>query len=277
MTEIAVVTDSSADIAPEKARALGIREVPVTAYVGRDPSPVFCTPASFWRAVAECGGPVRVAQPTPGDFYNTYRGILREAQSDVAILSIHAAGGLSGTLHAAHLAAEMLGGAGVKVIDSGLIGPPLGQVVTETAALVGGDHSREEIVDLVYSILSRIRVMVYAHDPERLTASGSGGWLQSLSRAATRPFRPSMYSLREGEMIPAGRCSGADEVRARFIQFIGEAKRPGFVGIMSAGEDCGGGELKENLDPAVEVEEFIIGPVLGAHLGPGSLGVFTID
>ena len=278
MPEIVVVTDCSSDMAPEKARALGIRQVPMTTYISRgaSPLPALMTPASFWGELKAAGGPVRVAQPTPGDFHKTYRDILETSDPDVTILSIHAAGRFSGALHSAHLAAEMLSGSRIRVIDSGLVGPPLGQVVVETAALVGADHSAEEIMDVVYSLLSRIRVMVYAQDLGGLTDAPPEGWWHRMSRAAYRPFQPNLYTLREGEMTPVGRCPTVEDAQARFIEFIAEAERLGFVGILIAGEEPSDTDLTDHVDPATEVEQFIMGPVLGAHLGRGSMGVFTI-
>lgn len=278
MTEIAVVTDRSSDIAPGKARALGIHQVPMTAYVGRgaSPLPASATPSSFWCEVEAAGGPVRVAQPTPADFYQTYRSILQQRGCDVTILSIGASGGLSASLNSAHLAAQMLTGARVRVIDSGLIGPPLGQVVAETATVAGDGYSEEEIMDLVYSLLSRIRVLLYAEDLGGLAGVDPGGWWQRLRGAVYGAFEPSLFTLRDGEMVAAGRCGTADDARVRLAEFVGEGQRPGFIGIMSAGGEAGDRELAGRLDPSVEVDEFVMGPVLGAHLGRGSLGVFTI-
>lgn len=283
MSKVSVVTDSSADLAPGIAGALGIHVVPMTTYVGSEVRPLDPVDGpSLWEEVRGTEGIVRTAQPTPGDFYETYAQILEGAGSDGEIISIHLSKHLSGTVRSAHLAAEMLGGSRITVIDSGLVGPPLGQVAVEAASQAGEDYGLEEVKDLVYAVISQMRVLLYAGHPNGMSGSYQG-LLGRLSTAVTSPFRANILSLDRGEIMTVGRCRDDEQATARLAGLLDESqsglRRLRLVGVMYAGTSAPPRMMEainKHLDSGVEVEEYAMGPVIGGILGPGSLGVFTV-
>ncbi len=283
MSEVAIVTDGSADLAPATADALGIQVIPVTTYVGLDVRPHDTGNAeSFWEKVGDSDAEVRTAQPTPGDFYEAYGEILEERGSDTEIISIHLSKHLSNTVRSAHLAAEMLGGAQITVIDSGLVGPPLGQVVAEAASQAGEDYGLEEVKDLVYAVISQMSVLLYAKRPGSLGGAHEG-FLGRLFASMTSPLRANMMTLERGDMVSVGRCRDEKQAVARLSELLEEKqvglRRLALVGIVYAASSAPAElvhEVKTNVDSTLEVEEYAMGPVLGGLLGPGSLGVFTV-
>lgn len=279
------MTDSSADLTPGDAQALGVKVVPMLTYVGNRAQPLCAddAPEAFWRYVAASGGdgPVRTAQPTPGDFCRTYRSIGQDGFTG-CIISIHPSELLSGTVQSARLAAGRTEGADVVVVDSQMVGPPVGHMVRE-AGLAGEDHTGEEIADFLSALLSRVQVCVYASALGELTGLQPEGWWNRLVRGMRRPLRPNIFRLIDGEFRPVGRARNSQEAIEHLSAFAAEGKpdagRVNFVGAMSAGAGAGSSlsdQLCSEVPTPVEVEEFTMGPVLGAHLGRESLGVFTV-
>lgn len=282
MSEIVIVTDGSADLAPGTADALGIHVVPMTTYIGLQARPHDDDIGSFWEKAAGGDGTVRTAQPTPGDFYEAYGRILEGRGSDIEIISIHLSKQLSGTVRSAHLAAEMLGGAQITVIDSGLVGPPLGQVVAEAASQAGEGYGLEEVKDLAYAVISQMRVLLYARQPGAMSGVHEGFWGR-LSRAVTSPLRANMLAFDQGEIVSNGRCRDEEHAAARLSEMLEDRqtglRRLSLVGVMYAAASAPAEvvhRMKKHIDSTVEVEEYAMGPVLGGFLGPGSLGVFTV-
>jgi len=283
--DVAIVTDSSADLSPDTAEALDVHVVPMVTYANEGARP-FCTgqgPDVFWADApgADPRFPVRTAQPTPGDFCRVYRDIVRDAPVS-CIISIHPSEQLSATVQSARLAADRITETTVLVIDSQMVGPPAGHAVKE-ASLAGEDHTGEEIMDFLYSLLSDLRVCVYAAALGELTQLEPEGWWNRLVRGVRRPLRPNIFELNEGEFRPAGRVRDAEEAMERLAEFASDSEagssRSNFAGSMFAGPEPDPqftDRVREIVPSSVEVEEFIIGPVLGAHLGRGSMGVFTV-
>jgi len=112
---IAVVTDSTADLPPERAQQLGIHIAPLTVRIddvwyddGNE-----LAPAAFYQKLRAARSIPTTSQPSIGRFKELYESL--EADE---IISIHISGGLSGTLNSARAAADLLPGKRIRVIDS---------------------------------------------------------------------------------------------------------------------------------------------------------------
>ena len=105
---VRVVTDSTPDIPPDIAQALGITIVPIYVRFGdrvyRDGIDI--TTAEFYRMLATSPVHPATSQPTPEDFSRVYSEHIREVDG---IVSIHISSRISGTHNSALLARNMLG------------------------------------------------------------------------------------------------------------------------------------------------------------------------
>src|SRR5947199_8768010 len=110
---VAVVTDSTADLPPERAAALGIHVVPLivnidgVAYEDGTELP----PAAFHQKLREAKSIPTTSQPSAGVFQAVYEAIDAEH-----IISVHISGRLSGTLNSAQAAAAEVKDKQVEVI-----------------------------------------------------------------------------------------------------------------------------------------------------------------
>ncbi len=284
MSNCQIVTDISSGLNQVAISATHVHVVPMTIYVGASEKPQeIDEPAEFWQQCSsEHRGTVRIAQPSPGDFFRVYNRLYAE---DGSILSVHSSQVFSKTVRAASVAAEMIDDSRIRVVDSGLIGPPMGQAVLEAAALTEEDRHAEEIARSVEEFADRVEAFFCAADLGFSTAMKKKGVAVLTSRLRSMLARSNLYCMTDGRLEPLkGRVRPAEapEYLVKLL-LTDEGRIPegtSLVGIMSAGADSHAARIKRLLQEAnveVEVEQWTIDPVLGTFLGPGSVGVFAVE
>ena len=120
MANVAVLTDSTADLSPEQAAGAGITVVPLYVRFGAEEhrAGVDLTTEQFWQKLLADGAPIpSTAAPSPGDFTKAFTAAF-EAGAD-AIVCPTIGSKLSATLQSATLAAESMTGREIHVIDTG--------------------------------------------------------------------------------------------------------------------------------------------------------------
>ena len=93
-----ILTDAGADLTAEQTQGLTIHNVPLTFTLDGDTyrSGIDVEPAAFYELLAGTKSFPTTSQPAPGDFATEYRRLIEGSDRD--ILSIHISSGLSGTL-----------------------------------------------------------------------------------------------------------------------------------------------------------------------------------
>jgi len=214
------------------------------------------------------------SQPSIGDFLAVYEPLLERGDD---VVSIHLAGGMSGTVSAAEQAREQLGADAdrVHVIDSESAcgGQGLMLLAAAAAAQMGGDA--QAVCDRARRARAQLKMWFALDTLEYLRRGGRIGgaqaWLGSTLkikpiltvesqitpvervRTSRRAFERMVDLLRERAE------AGADAWMVQHIQAPSEAQE-----LVARGREIFGNE------PAAVSE---IGPVIGAHVGPGLLGV----
>src|SRR5690349_1451908 len=92
MAGVRIVTDSSCDIRPEAAAALGIAVVPLTIRIGRDEytDGVDLSPEDFYRKMAAAPDLPETAAPSPGSFEEAFTRFRDEGADGIVCLDISA-------------------------------------------------------------------------------------------------------------------------------------------------------------------------------------------
>src|SRR6266513_5783072 len=105
---ICLVTDSTADIPLDQARANGITVVPLTVFFGDEAylDGVDLDNASFYRKLQASKELPRTSQPSPASFQEAYINLINDGAD--AILSVHLSSKLSGTYQSACTARDTL-------------------------------------------------------------------------------------------------------------------------------------------------------------------------
>jgi fatty acid kinase fatty acid binding subunit len=216
------------------------------------------------------------SQPSIGDFLEVYEPLIDEGRD---IVSIHIAGGISGTVDAARQAAERIAENGapdrVTVIDSESACGGLGLITIAAARAALSGAGAREVAERAHDT-SRWMKMWFAVDTlEYLRKGGRIGAAQAWVGSALK-IKPILTF--EREVTPIERVRTGARARARLTAYIDQHRADGadvwVVQHTQAPDEAASlvSEVEKIMGrPPMWVSE--IGPVIGTHAGPGLLGV----
>jgi DegV family protein with EDD domain len=280
---VAVVTDSTAYLPTGPAAAAGVTVVPLQldgSVFGAEGVDV--APADIAAALLERGR-VTTSRPAPAALSEAYA-----ACSDAgatAVVSVHLSGSLSGTVAAARVAAEEAP-LPVRVIDSRSTAMGLGFAVLAAAAAAdaGADAGAdvEEVAATAERVAAGTRTMFYLDTLEHLRRGGRIGAARALLGTALS-VKPILH-VADGLIVPLERVRTPSRGVARLAALAAAAASDGDGGSASvdiAVHHLAAPERAEKLvgllrSGPIRIRECYvceIGAVIGAHVGPGVVGV----
>ncbi len=280
---LAVVTDSTTYVPAALLERWQIEQV--SLYVGWGgelrPESSYGDLDAFYARLRESEQLPRTSQPSAGDFVARYEPLLRAGRD---VLSIHIAGGLSGTCESAREAARMLAHDGhrgrVEVLD-GLTGAGgLGCLVLVAAEAAAHGASIERAIAAVHDARESLDIWFCLDTLEYLRRGGRIGAAQALLGSALK-LKPILTF--GTEIAPVGRVRTHRRGLERMVAYLRELHERGasdwIVQHAQAPADAeilvAEGQAIFGCDPLFCTQ---VGPVLGAHLGVGVLvGGFTRD
>ena len=273
---VRVVCDSTADLDEAFRLAHHVAVVPLQVIIGdqsyRDGIDI--TPAELYIRMRRDGVSARTSQPSPAEFEAVFRAIT-DAGDGVVCTTISS--DLSGTYTSAAQAAESLAGRPIRVIDtrSVSVGPYAAVAAGVEAAEAGGDV--EAVATAVDELLPRIRLLFTVESLEYLRRGGRIGGARALlgSMLDVKPI----LEMEHGSIEPVGRV----RTYRRAVDSCAEAVERAAAGWGGARVFVGQGDAAEAAArltarlqaslPGTPVTQLDVGPVIGAHAGPGALGV----
>ena len=274
---VAVVTDSTAYLPSELTEGYGIHVVPLYVVLpgrsGREGLDV--GPQDVARALAVRGQTVSTSRPTPGDFVAVYRAAL-DAGAD-RIVSIHLSGELSSTSDAARLAASQVGEHLVTVVDSRSAAMGSGFDVLAAARSAAAGADAEEVAATARRTAHETSTFFVVDTLEHLRRGGRIGAAAAVlgSALAVKP----VLHVRDGRVVPLEKVRTTARANNRLVQRAVEAAGDGPVSVavhhLDAAEraDRLAAELRERLPALRELHVSELGAAIGAHVGPGAVGV----
>lgn len=154
MTQIRIVTDSTADIPLALRQELNIEMVPLKIHFGDEQflDAVTLRSEEFYPKLTSSPHFPRTSQPSPAEFLGLYQSLLEEPNTE--IISIHLSSALSGTYQSVLLASTMLeeSTGKVHVVDSRSASYGIGSLVVAAAKAAQAGQSAAEIIELVQTI-----------------------------------------------------------------------------------------------------------------------------
>src|SRR5436190_10545085 len=269
---IATVTDSAANVPPEVARDLGIRVVPIHLRFGPDMfrDGVDLVGGDFHERLVHDERAASTSAPPLGDFLEAFR-----ATGTDEVLCVTLSSGVSAAHHDAVLAAERFDGR-VEVVDSHSATMGEGFVAIEGARAIRGGASLDEAADRARNVAGRTRVFGAIETFEFLRRSGRVNKLQAY--AATMLDIKPVFQLREGEIGAVARPRTRSRALARIVEeTLDEVRgRPVHLAAFHVRAEADARELVRRIEAeAPVVESFVVDstPAIGAHTGPGLVGV----
>lgn len=276
----AVVTDSTAMLDRHSVEELGIRVVPLQVVIGADSFAdgvdEGASPDNVARALREYQ-PVSTSRPSPEAMLEAYRAAVAEGAEE--IVSVHLSGEVSATVESALLAARRCD-VPVDVVDTHQIGAGTGFAAVSAArvALAGG--SAQEAGEAARRRASDVTSLFYVDTLEYLRRGGRVGAAAALlgSALAVKP----LLEVREGKVAPKEKVRTSTRALARLadlaVAAAGEAPVDVLVSHLASREQADGlaATLGERLSGPLEGREVPVSEVpavIGAHVGPGLVGV----
>ncbi|MFG3048728.1 DegV family protein [Streptomyces sp. NPDC048241] len=272
---VAIVTDSTAYLPPGLMERHGITSVPLTVVLG-DQALEEGTEIST-RSLAQAlqkRRPVTTSRPSPEEFARTYREVA-DTGAD-GIVSLHLSAELSGTYDAAVLAAREAP-VPVRVVDTGMVAMALGFCALSAAEAAEADGTVDEAVTAAEKRAAGTSAHFYVDTLDYLRRGGRIGAAQALlgSALAVKP----LLRLENGRIELLEKVRTASKAIARLEEIVVERAGGAEVDIavhhLSAPERAGvlAERLRERVAGLAELHVSEVGAVIGAHTGPGLLGV----
>ena len=270
---VAIVTDSTADLPPELAAVRAITVVPLTLnFDGKSLlDGVDIRPDEFYRRLHSVTTHPTTSQPSPGQFAGVYSSLLAEHDS---VVSIHISQKLSGTFESARQAAAMTDPKRVRVIDSELVSMSLGLITLAASSLASSGSNADAIEARVLEMRSSVQTYFSVATLEFLRRGGRIGRASALVGSVLQ-VKP-VLCIRDGLVTPLERVRTFERALTRVVELTREVDRGHgvcvIVGHADAEEDAQ--RIARELDSVSETLMIQpLGPVVGAHAGPGVVGV----
>jgi len=278
MAAVAIVTDTTHYLPAEHVARAGLREVSlyVTDEAGQRREADITDLREFYERLRASAGVPTTSQPSIGDFLAVYEPL---ATAGHDIVSVHLAGGISGTVEAARQAAAALGERAperrVAVVDSEMACGALGLVALAAAGAASGGGDVDAVVARAREAMAATRLWFAVDTLEYLRRGGRIGAAQAWLGAALK-IKP-ILSL-EGQITPVERVRTSSRAFQRMLDYLRSRADDGADAwvvqhiqapdvadrLVDHGRELFGRE------PAFVSE---VGPVIGAHVGPGLVGV----
>jgi DegV family protein with EDD domain len=275
---VRIVTDSACDLPVARAEDLGIEIVPLTIRFGSEEfvDREQLTNEDFWRKVATSSVLPETSAPSPGAFEERFRKLAAEGADGIVCINLSSR--LSATMQAAELAARTVADEiQVDVIDSMSVSMGLGSQCINAAALAASGADLATITAQVTDQASRTRLYGALDTLDHLRKGGRIGAAQALL-GGVLSIKP-VIEVRDGVVAEAGKV----RTRSKSLKFLadklGEARDPQQVYVFDA-QAPDVEELLDLLAPHVsrdQIERGTIGPVIGTHAGPRTIGVGWVD
>jgi DegV family protein with EDD domain len=275
VARVAIFTDSASDLDPAEATASGLRIVPLIVNFGAQSfkAGVDMTGPAFWERMTAPDAPFpTTAASSPGDFKEAYEAAFADGAE--AIVSVHVAETLSGTIKSARVARDMLPDREIHVVDSLSASMAVGILARMGLELAEADHPAAEIAASLEERAQDLRIYFALETLEYLKKGGriSGTQAAIGSLLSVKP----VIMLKHGEVTTVDRVRTKSKARDRLIELVVEkpVERLSVLHSRTPDIDAFRAELLTHLpdlDPnAVSTE--LIGPSVGPHVGPGCVG-----
>ena len=270
---VAVVTDSTADLPPELAASRSITVVPLTLnFDGQSLlDGVDIKPEDFYRRLPGATTHSTTSQPSPGRFAEAYSALLADHDN---VISIHISEKLSGTYASALQAAEITDPKRVRVVDSQLVSMSLGLIALTASAMASKGADVEAIESKVLNMRPHVQTYFSVATLEFLRRGGRIGRAGALFGSVLQ-VKP-VLCIRDGQVTPLERVRTFERALNRIVELTREVDRGHGVCVIVGHADAQADaeRIGRELEPIAETLMIQpLGPVVGAHDGPGVVGV----
>ncbi len=273
---IAVVTDSTAYLTEEERERYNIRMIPLSVNLedGSYEEEVEITASEFYDKVRASKVFPKTTQPPVGKFVELFEELAKDYDE---VITIHLSSGISGTYQGAIQAGQMVEGIKVHAFDSEISCSPQGYYVVKAAEMAAQGATSDQILSTLEEMRRFMRAYFVVDDLAHLQRGGRlsaaaalvGGLLQ---------VKP-VLCFEEKVIVPFEKIRTKKKALRRVEDLLAEDAMKGgkyIATVIHANCEQEGREWMNQLAntyPNVEFNLSYFGPVIGTHLGEGSLGL----
>jgi len=275
---VRIVTDSTCDLPPEVIAEHRISVVPLYINFG-DRSyldGVELSRDAFYARLPSADPPPTTSAPGTDAFVEMYRQLIAEGAS--GILSIHVGSALSNTFNVAQMASQAVTDVPLRVFDGGQITLATGFLAVHAARLAASGASLDEIAASVEALAARTHAFAALDTLEFLRRSGRVS-LILFSVATLLKVKP-LLMMHAGQVVP-GRARTTRGAIDRLIQMALDLGPLDSVGLVHAAAPDRLEMLRQEVEsklPGVPIRMVgDVAPVIGAHVGPGAVGLICLQ
>lgn len=277
---IRIITDSTCEAPAEVLHHPAVTVVPLSVVFGQEAlrDGVEITREQFWARLPNSDPLPTTSQAAPSDFLGLYQSFTG-AGDEVIVLPL--SGKLSGTLSSAVIAYESHPGWAVDVIDSKSVSIGLGLLLQEAVKMIDAGTTRAEIVARLLALREKVQIVFVVETLEYLLKGGRIGKAQAFVGTVLK-FKP-LLGIVDGEVVPLARVRSmakALEAAQDLLLKGTDARGPHVKMAVThalAPEDAWA--MGAKLSKALEMTDYFVcdlGPVLGVHVGPGTIGAAVL-
>lgn len=276
---VRIVTDSTADIPLDQAKANGITVVPLTVFFGDEAylDGVELDSDSFYAKLQASKDLPRTSQPSPAAFQEAYIRLINEGAD--AILSVHLSSKLSGTYQSACTARDTLPDSvkkvPIEIIDTLNISIAMSRAILRAAQEAREGVSLPEIKAHLLDELARTRILCVLDTLEYVRRGGRIGGARAFlgNMLSVKPI----ISLKDGEVIAVEQPRTRNKAYARVAELVQEMGKIEYITIAESTEGFGQ-QLAEVIKTVYsgDLPIYELGATLGTHTGPGTAAIAVV-
>ena len=276
---VAVITDSAASVPDEFRTRSPAFVVPMRLHIGgatfRDDEDI--SSAEFYGMLRRSGEAASTSAPTPADFIRAYEAASRVAESAICVT---VAESFSASGSAARRGLESFRAEGgmtdIRIVDSRSAAAGQGLVAWEALKAADGGHDIAEVEARATTVRDGVRVLAYVDTLRYLWKGGRVPGIAHLG-ASLLKLKP-VFEMRQSRVSSVARPRTAQRALRRLVELAEErvGDSPTRVMVMHADAEERAARLSEALRGRLNCVEIHITqatPVMGAHIGPGMVGV----
>ncbi len=273
---VAVIVDSTSTIPDDVIREYGMHVIPLTLVWGNETflDGVDMSASEFYDKLRSDAVFPSTTQPSVAEFEELYKRVGGEA-SDILVVTL--SGELSGTLNSAVQAKSMMPDMSIEIIDTRTMSMAAGYVALAAAREAKAGGSLAACVEAAKAANENVGVLVTLDSLEYLHRGGRIGGARKLLGGALN-IKP-ILTVADGIVQDAGKVRTRRKALKHLITSVTDAV-DGKSGVRLAGLHASSPDdaafVLEECSVAVNAVETLmteLSPVVGAHVGPGGVGI----
>jgi DegV family protein with EDD domain len=276
MNPVAILTDSTSYLPEAVRKQYRITVIPLSLIWEEETyaDGVDITPEEFYNRLESSASLPSTSQPSVAAFETAFQDLLDRGKDILAILI---SSGISGTVHSAQQAKKLLDTDRIRVVDSKTAGMAAGLHIIAAARAAEAGESLAACAETALNAQQQTNVVFAVDTLEYLHKGGRIG--------GAKRFLGSMLNIKPILEMRDGRIEPVDQVRThkraldRMIELTRDRsaeEQPLRMAIMHSNVPDQAKQLQETVEQLFSPEEIFLSelsPVIGTHVGPGTLAI----